>query len=188
MGGAFSERVTGTSRAAEIFWKYANYRLVSFLWHCARFCDRYCHPRESLPPFVLSQRFLSSFCFFAPVSSDIPVRRSFASLDCLFASACRDLTPFARDCFPLLAVAKRTSGSFLLPLSVFIILSMFTVLLLKCSVQNVYFSDYWGICHLRHIVLGAASVFGAVLSRRLVSRLPVPQRADISRTKHHKLY
>lgn len=59
-GLAFSERVTGTSRATEIFWKYANYQLASFLWHCARFCDRYCfsshgvsflHPPAPYPGF-----------------------------------------------------------------------------------------------------------------------------------------
>lgn len=60
---AFSERVTGRSRAVEIFWKYANYQLVSFLWHCAGFYDRYDCLLSSR--FTLSRAFVP--CSFVPL-------------------------------------------------------------------------------------------------------------------------
>lgn len=71
---AFSQRVTGRSRAVEIFWKYANYQLASFLRHCAGFYDRY----DRLP--FLAVHLVSSFC---------PV----LLLSCLFLSRFSGLSP-----------------------------------------------------------------------------------------------
>lgn len=71
---AFSQRVTGRSRAVEIFWKYANYQLASFLRHCAGFYDRY----HRLPS--LAVHLVSSFC---------PV----LLLSCLFLSRFSGLSP-----------------------------------------------------------------------------------------------
>lgn len=59
----FRNELPGTSRATEIFWKYANYQLVSFLWHCARFYDRYC---LLSPWFTLSGRFVPSSLTLCP--------------------------------------------------------------------------------------------------------------------------
>lgn len=69
---AFSERVTGRSRAVQIFWKYANYQLVSFLWHCAGFYDRLVSSR-----FTLSRRFVPSFVSLCP---------GFQACSCTFSS------------------------------------------------------------------------------------------------------
>lgn len=77
---AFSQRVTGRSRAVEIFWKYANYQLASFLRHCAGFYDRY----HRLPS--LAVHLVSSFC---------PV----LLLSCLFLSRFSGLSPLAFSCF-----------------------------------------------------------------------------------------
>lgn len=48
---------------SKIFWKYANYQLVSFLWHCAGFYDRYCLAVHLVSRFC--PRLLS--CLFVPV-------------------------------------------------------------------------------------------------------------------------
>lgn len=83
---AFSERVTGRSRAVEIFWKYANYQLVSFLWHCAGFYDRY--------DCLLSSRFTLSRAF-VPCSF-VPLCPGFQACSSTFSCLCtkRDATPF----------------------------------------------------------------------------------------------
>lgn len=96
-GLAFSERVTGTSRATEIFWKYANYQLVSqFLVALRPFL------RSLLPPFHAVHLVETFRPFFPDSLSRFSglflsfVRRVRLSLQ----RTCDNLTPFIFHSFP----------------------------------------------------------------------------------------